>query len=108
MPFAALGGDEVFDLGFDANHIVQNKYFQKLLKIPKLGKLLRYGDVIPSLPSHLIPKRIPFYFQFMPRQSIRQIENLEQLMAFRAEIQQAIYASLEHLKFVRSEKEASK
>lgn len=108
VPFAALGGDEVFDLGFDANHIVQNKYFQKLLKIPKLGKLLRYGDVIPSLPSHLIPKRIPFYFQFMPRQSIRQIENLEQLMAFRAEIQQAIYASLEHLKFVRSEKEASK
>ena len=102
VPFAALGGDEVFDLGFDANHIVQNKYFQKLLKIPKLGKLLRHGDVIPSLPSHLIPKRIPFYFQFMPRQSLKQIENMEQLSAFRLQIQQAIYRSLDDLKELRN------
>lgn len=104
VPFAALGGDEVFDLGFDANHIVQNKYFQKLLKIPQLNKLLRRGDVIPSLPSHLIPKRIPFHFQFMPRHSIMQIENVEQLIAFRAEIQHSIYNSLENLKQLRSQK----
>lgn len=104
VPFAALGGDEVFDLGFDANHIIQNKYFQKLLKIPKLGKLLRNGEVIPSLPSHFIPKRIPFYFQFMPRQSIMQIENLEQLINFRSNIQQSIYMALDELKQLRSEK----
>ena len=98
VPFAALGGDEVFELGFDANQIVESQWFQKLLKVPQLDKLLRHGDVIPSLPKNLIPKRLPFYFQFMPRQNLMHIENAEQLADFREQIQQQIYAGLEHLK----------
>ena len=98
VPFAALGGDEVFELGFDANQIIKSKCFQKLLKLPQLDKLLRHGDVIPSLPKNLIPKRVPFYFQFMPRQNLMNIENVEQLKDFRDQIQQQIYAGLEHLK----------
>lgn len=98
VPFAALGGDEVFELGFDANLIIESQWFQKLLKVPQLDKLLRHGDVIPSLPKNLIPKRVPFYFQFMPRQNLMQIENVEQLKDFRDQIQQQIYAGLEHLK----------
>jgi hypothetical protein len=54
--------------------------------------------VIPSLPKNLIPKRVPFYFQFMPRQNLMHIENAEQLKDFRDQIQQQIYAGLEHLK----------
>ncbi len=36
--------------------MIQHKYFQKLLKVPQLNKLLRQGDVIPSLPKRLIAK----------------------------------------------------
>ena len=102
VPFAALGGDEVFELGFDANQIIKSKWFQKLLKVPQLDKLLRHGDVIPSLPKNLIPKRVPFYFQFMPRRNLMHIENAEQLKDFRDQIQQQIYAGLEHLKQQRA------
>lgn len=106
VPFAALGGDEVFELGFDANQIIESKWFQKLLKVPQLDKLLRHGDVIPSLPKNIIPKRVPFYFQFMPRQNLMHIENTEQLKDFRDQVQQQISAGLEHLKQQREIKKA--
>ncbi|MCG2608213.1 acyltransferase family protein [Acinetobacter sp. SM34] len=98
VPFAALGGDEIFELGFDANLIVESHWFQKLLKVPQLDKLLRHGDVIPSLPKNMIPKRLAFYFQFMPRQNLAHIEDMQQLQDFRDQIQQQIYAGLAHLK----------
>ncbi|MDH0968795.1 1-acyl-sn-glycerol-3-phosphate acyltransferase [Acinetobacter johnsonii] len=101
VPFAALGGDEVFDIGFDANKVVQHQYFQKLLQVPQLSRLLRKGEVIPSLPKHLIPKRLPFYFKFMPRQSLMHIENLEQLQQFRDLIAAEIYIGLADLRVLR-------
>jgi 1-acyl-sn-glycerol-3-phosphate acyltransferase len=104
VPFAALGGDEIFELGFDANLIVESQWFQKLLKVPQLDKLLRHGDVIPSLPKHMIPKRLPFYFQFMPRQNLAHIEDMQQLQDFRDQIQQQIYAGLDDLKQQRDHK----
>ncbi len=48
-------GMKLYEIGFDANKIIQHKYFQKLLKVPQLNKLLRQGDVIPSLPKRLFP-----------------------------------------------------
>lgn len=103
VPFAALGGDEVFDIGFDANKVVQHQYFQKLLQVPQLSRLLRKGEVIPSLPKHLIPKRLPFYFKFMPRQSLMHIENLEQLQQFRDQIAAEIYTGLADLRVLRQQ-----
>lgn len=103
VPFAALGGDEVFDIGFDANKVVQHQYFQKLLQVPQLNRLLRKGEVIPSLPKHLIPKRLPFYFKFMPRQSLMHIENLEQLQQFRDLIAAEIYTGLADLRVLRQQ-----
>ncbi|MDN5643381.1 MAG: 1-acyl-sn-glycerol-3-phosphate acyltransferase [Acinetobacter sp.] len=103
VPFAALGGDEVFDIGFDANKVVQHQYFQKLLQVPQLSRLLRKGEVIPSLPKHLIPKRLPFYFKFMPRQSLMHIENLEQLQQFRDLIAAEIYTGLADLRVLRQQ-----
>ncbi len=103
VPFAALGGDEVFDIGFDANKVVQHQYFQKLLQVPKLSHMLRKGEVIPSLPKHLIPKRLPFYFKFMPRQSLMHIENLEQLQQFRDLIAAEIYTGLVDLRVLRQQ-----
>ena len=103
VPFAALGGDEVFDIGFDANKVVQHQYFQKLLQVPQLNRLLRKGEVIPSLPKHLIPKRLPFYFKFMPRQSLMHIENLEQLQQFRDLIAAEIYTGLVDLRVLRQQ-----
>ncbi|MEQ1112063.1 1-acyl-sn-glycerol-3-phosphate acyltransferase [Acinetobacter johnsonii] len=103
VPFSALGGDEVFDIGFDANKVVQHQYFQKLLQVPQLSRLLRKGEVIPSLPKHLIPKRLPFYFKFMPRQSLMHIENLEQLQQFRDLIAVEIYTGLADLRVLRQQ-----
>ena len=103
VPFAALGGDEVFDIGFDANKVVQHQYFQKLLQVPQLSHMLRKGEVIPSLPKHLIPKRLPFYFKFMPRQSLMHIENLEQLQQFRDLIAAEIYTGLADLRVLRQQ-----
>lgn len=103
VPFAALGGDEVFDIGFDANKVVQYQYFQKLLQVPQLNRLLRKGEVIPSLPKHLIPKRLPFYFKFMPKQSLMHIENLEQLQQFRDQIAAEIYTGLADLRVLRQQ-----
>ena len=103
VPFSALGGDEVFDIGFDANKVVQHQYFQKLLQVPQLNRLLRKGEVIPSLPKHLIPKRLPFYFKFMPRQSLMHIENLEQLQQFRDLIAAEIYTGLADLRVLRQQ-----
>ena len=103
VPFAALGGDEVFDIGFDANKVVQHQYFQKLLQVPQLSRLLRKGEVIPSLAKHLIPKRLPFYFKFMPRQSLMHIENLEQLQQFRDLIAAEIYTGLADLRVLRQQ-----
>lgn len=103
VPFSALGGDEVFDIGFDANKVVQHQYFQKLLQVPQLSRLLRKGEVIPSLPKHLIPKRLPFYFKFMPRQSLMHIENLEQLQQFRDLIAAEIYTGLADLRVLRQQ-----
>jgi 1-acyl-sn-glycerol-3-phosphate acyltransferase len=103
VPFSALGGDEVFDIGFDANKVVQHQYFQKLLQVPQLSRLLRKGEVIPSLAKHLIPKRLPFYFKFMPRQSLMHIENLEQLQQFRDLIAAEIYTGLADLRVLRQQ-----
>ncbi len=37
--FAALGGDEVYEIGFDANKIIQHQYFQKFLKVPQVNQI---------------------------------------------------------------------
>ena len=100
-PFVALGGDEVFELGFDANVLLKQKWFNKLLSNKKIGSFLRHGEVIPSIPTHIIPKRIPFYFKFMPRLAIDQIETMEELIAFRDDLQQLIYTEIDNLKQVR-------
>ena len=107
VPFAALGGDEVFELGFDASAILENRWFKQLLKIEKLDQLLRHGDVIPSLPKRIIPKRIPFYFQFMPRQSLKHIQSIDELKLYREQLQLDIYAALANLKQVRAQHHSS-
>lgn len=102
ISFAALGGDEIFEIGFDARQVVENKYFQKLLKVSALNKLLRKGDVIPSLPKSLFPKRLPFYFQFQPALSVSHIQSQEDMTLFRDQIQQQIYQAIEELKNIRA------
>ena len=102
-PFVALGGDEVFDLGFDVNVLLKQKWFKKLLSNPKIGSFLRQGDVIPSIPSHIIPKRIPFYFNFLPRRSVGNIKTMDDMVVFRDELQQLLYTEIEFLKQYRGQ-----
>lgn len=101
VPFVALGGDDVFDLAIDANSLLKQKWFQKLLSVPKIGKFFRYGDVIPSIPKNIIPKRIPFYFKFLPSLSVAEIHSIEDLKLFRDELQSLLYTEIRLLKDYR-------
>ena len=100
-PFVAVGGDEVFDLALDANYLLEKKWFKKLLAVPKIGKLLRQGDVLPSIPKNIIPKRVPFYFNFLPRQSISNIKTEQDLIEFRDQLQQTIYENIASTQLIR-------
>lgn len=102
-PFVALGGDDVFDIAVDANILLNQKWFQKILDVPKIGKLLRQGEIFPSLPKNIIPKRIPFYFKFLPRLSVESIDTEDDLKQFRAEIQRLIYDEIDQLKRYRQQ-----
>ncbi|WOE40436.1 lysophospholipid acyltransferase family protein [Acinetobacter chinensis] len=102
-PFAALGGDEAFDLKYDVNALLQKKWFQKLLSYPEVGRLLRQGEMIPSIPGNIIPKRIPFYFKFLPRKSLMHVQDLNGLQQLRSQIQLDIYTGLEDLKTYRAQ-----
>ncbi|OTG66502.1 lysophospholipid acyltransferase family protein [Acinetobacter silvestris] len=102
-PFIALGGDEVFDLALDANSLLKQKWFQKLLSYPQIDKLLRHGEMIPSIPKSIIPRRIPFYFKFLPRLSLKHIQSMDEMIEFREQLQQQIYAEIEWLKQYRAD-----
>lgn len=100
-PFVALGGDDVYDLAYDANALLQQGWFKKLLSIPKIDQMLRHGEVIPSIPKNIIPKRIPFYFKFMPRISLEDVQTLDDLKSFRDDLQQLLYKEIDVLKQLR-------
>lgn len=100
-PFVALGGDDVFDIAYDANILLEKGWFKKILSIPKIGELLRQGEVIPSIPKNLIPKKIPFFFKFLPRLSLAEVAGDEQLKQFRDDLQLQIYNEIEALKILR-------
>lgn len=101
-PFVALGGDDVFDLAYDANSLLDQKWFQKILSVPTLGKFLRQGEVIPSIPKNIVPKRIPFYFDFLPRLATSDLNSKQELQVFRDNLQQQIYTAIDDLKIRRA------
>lgn len=100
-PFVAVGGDDVFDLAYDANTLLKQTWFQKILKIPKIDTLLRQGEAIPSIPKNLIPKRLPFYFKFLPRLSVEHITNDEERKIFRDDLQHLLYSEIDQVKSYR-------
>ncbi len=101
-PFVALGGDDVYDLAYDANALLKQTWFKKLLTVPKIGQILRQGDVIPSIPKNIIPKRIPFYFKFLERVNLQHFHS-DDLKEFRDEIQKQLYQGITELKQVRDQ-----
>ena len=105
-PFVALGGDDVFDLAYDANVLLNQKWFQTLLNVPSIGNLLRNGEAIPSIPRNIIPKRIPFYFNFLERLPTEHLYTQEQFQHFRNDLQSIIYDGIEGLKQIRAQEKA--
>ena len=106
-PFVALGGDDVYELGFDANVLLEKAWFKKIMNVPKIAKLLRNGEIIPSIPKNIIPKRLPFYFKFYERMTLSDVKNEEQLRNFRDHLQEILYQGIEDLKAIRAEKDSS-
>ncbi|NHB58490.1 acyltransferase family protein [Acinetobacter sp. 194] len=102
VPFAALGGDDVYELGFDANTLLEQKWFKKLLTVPSIGKLLRNGEVIPSVPKNIIPKRVHFYFKFLPNQKVDKELTAMELKKYRDDLQEKIYQTLQVLVEIRT------
>ena len=100
-PLWHWGGDDLFDLAFDANQLLENKWFQKILSVHKIDQFLRHGEAIPSVPKNLIPKRIPFYFNFLPRMQVDDLDSEQKIKAFRDQLQTLLYAEIDHLKAYR-------
>lgn len=99
VPFAAYGGDDVFDLRLDANDLLNNPLAKQLLKIPRLNKWLRQGEVIPSIPKQVIPKRVPLSFQFLAERAAPPVTaTQDELKLFRDQLQQDIYNGIATLK----------
>lgn len=102
VPFAALGGDDAYELGFDANVLLSKKWFNSLLNIPGIAKLLRNGEMIPSIPKNIIPKKVNFYFKFLPRQKIAQDLTKMELKIYRDDLKEKIYDTLKELVEIRT------
>lgn len=107
-PFVALGGDDVFDLAFDANQLLERKWFNTLLSFEKVGQLLRQGEAIPSVPKNIIPKRIPFYFKFLARMSVAELHSEQDIHQFRDQLQHLLYSEIEQLKIYREHQKKSR
>ncbi|WP_081405932.1 lysophospholipid acyltransferase family protein [Acinetobacter sp. TGL-Y2] len=101
-PFVALGGDDVYDLAYDANALLEQTWFKKVLSVPIIGQWLRQGEMIPSIPTNIIPKRIPFYFKFLERMNLNDFHT-DDLSLFRDEIQQQLYQGIADLKQIRDQ-----
>ena len=102
-PFVALGGDDIYELAVDANSFLKQKWFQVLLKLPKVDQLLRHGEMIPAIPKHIVPKRVPFYFEFFPCLTVPKTDDPEQLQQFRDQLQAQIYAGIAQLQLHREQ-----
>lgn len=102
-PFVALGGDDVYDLIFDANTLLETKWFNKILHISTFNQWLRRGEIIPAIPRNLIPKHIHFYFKFLPRQHLSKNLTMNQLNEYRDDLKEKIYFTLNELKQIRQE-----
>ena len=88
---------------FSTHHsLLDQKWFQKILSVPTLGKFFRQGEVIPSIPKNIVPKRIPFYFDFLPRLATSDLNSKQELQVFRDNLQQQIYTAIDDLKIRRA------
>ena len=71
VPFAALGGDECFDIVLDADDILKNSTANWMMKTLKLEKKLRKGDMLPTLTTGIgklpVPRPERLYFSFGER-----------------------------------------
>ena len=101
VPFAAYGGDDVFEPGLDANDVLKYRLSKQLLKIPQVKKLLRDGEIIPTFPKSIIPKKVPLYFQFLARiNAPAKDANQHDLQQLRELLQSQIYTALDELKTI--------
>ena len=68
LPFACLGGDECFDLVFDAGDVQENPKAMKLIERLGLMEKTRGGEMIPPIPTGVaklpIPRPERLYFSF--------------------------------------------
>ena len=71
IPFAALGGDDCFDIAIDADDVQNNKVSKWMIEKLKLEKKLRGGDMIPTIATGVartpVPRPERLYFSFGER-----------------------------------------
>lgn len=68
IPLAGLGGDDTYEILFDANEIMDSKFGQFLKSTGIAEKFLKNGDHIPPITRGigptLLPKPVKFYYAF--------------------------------------------
>ena len=82
VPFAALGGDDCFDIAFDAGDVQNSKASMWLLSKLNLAEKLIDGDMIPTISTGVaklpIPRPERLYFSFGERISTKETTNSRQ------------------------------
>ena len=106
LPFASLGGDECFDLVFDAGDVQNSKKAMQMIQKLGLMEKTRGGEMIPPIPTGIaklpIPRPERLYFSFGEAIKTTQYStSQEDLWAVRTQVAQSIESQLSELKKYR-------
>lgn len=108
VPFAALGGDDCFDIAIDADDIQNNKASMWLLNKLNLQDKIRGGEMLPTLATGLaklpIPRPERLYFNFGERISTKGVAATQQgQWCVREQVQDSIEKLLMELQHYRDQ-----
>lgn len=108
IPFAALGGDECFDIQLDAKDVQNNKASQWVINKFQLSDVVRGGEMIPTLATGVaklpIPKPQRLYFSFGERVSTENLNTTStEQWQIRDLVEQSIEAQLRYLESYRKQ-----
>lgn len=101
VPFVSLGGDEAFNIHYDAEDFRKSQLSQWLFKSEKLKTLLRHGEIfLPLMTGYkglpFIPKRQKLHFHFLDRIETNHISKAD-IETEKYKIRAQIMQQLQHI-----------
>lgn len=108
IPISGLGGDEIYDIVWDKNDIMNSKFGALLNKTGIADKYLKGGKIIPPIvkgvKGTLLPKSVALYYKFgkaINTKAYKKDASTKNLKQLRQEVEQAIYQGIREMKVLR-------